>query len=105
MSMSEATNSQTKLRRSYQTSSFSSNIPPATSTRRLLSFLIKSLVFVIFMVASKLVFKYSFACAESASQRVYFLSGITVPKLLLRMTAAKDLISNGASGSKITAVR
>lgn len=105
ISASEFTNVKIKLSKSWKTSSFSSNIPPATSTRRLLSFFIKSFVVVVWIVASKLVFKNSFACWERASQRVYFFSGRTVPRLLLSTTAAKDLISKGAAASMITAVR
>jgi hypothetical protein len=62
ISASEFTNVKIKLSKSWKTSSFSSNIPPATSTRRLLSFFIKSFVVVVWIVASKLVFKNSFAC-------------------------------------------
>ena len=105
MSTSELTNKKTRFKRSYQTSSFSSNIPPATSTRRLLNFLIKSFVVVFLIVSSKFVFKNPLASPERVYQRVYFFSGKTVPKLLLKTTAAKDLISKGASGSMMTPVR
>jgi hypothetical protein len=71
----------------------------------LLNFLIKSFVLVVLIDSSKFDFKNPFASPESASQRVYFFSGKTVPKALLKTTAANDLISNGASGSMMTPVR
>lgn len=105
ISVSDYTNQKIRFKRSWKTSSFSSNIPPATSTKRLLSFFIRSRVVVDWRVASKFVLRNSLAQSERASQRVCFLSGKTVYKLLLRTTAARDFISKGASGSMMTVVR
>jgi hypothetical protein len=83
-----------RLSKSYQISSFCSNILPAISTSKLLSLCIISLVYYNLIVASKFVLRNNFDSSFKHSQSVAFSFKI-VPKLLLKITAASAFMSPG----------